>query len=405
MKKKCDVCKKKLQGTTVSLGKQPLCDDLRKSLSTKILTFRIDLKLCGNCLTVNQLHSVNQKKLFPADYKYRSGLTEDVKIGLKDLALTADKMILSKKKKILDVGCNDGTLLNFFKNIGYNTIGIEPTNAFKDANKKHFIYNEYLNEVLAKKIKNKYKKIDIITFTNVFAHIPNFQELIKSVKILMSITECLVIENHYLGSILNKNQFDTFYQEHPRTYSLSSFIAIASLLKLKINKVDFPRRYGGNIRVFMSKKKTSIYKQLLYLSKNEKNNFHKKFHNLKNIIKIWTKNKKNILKKYKLQNYKIYGKAFPGRASILINLLKLNKNYIECIFEKDNSKKNYHYAPGTNIPILPDKTIAQKINKNKKYIIINFAWHIKKEIKNYLSRYNLKNIIHIVQKSDFQKNN
>ena len=155
----------------------------------------------------------------------------------------------------------------------------------------------------------------------------------------------------------------------------------------------------------MSKKKTSIYKQLLYLSKNEKNNFHKKFHNLKNIIKIWTKNKKNILKKYKLQNYKIYGKAFPGRASILINLLKLNKNYIECIFEKDNSKKNYHYAPGTNIPILPDKTIAQKINKNKKYIIINFAWHIKKEIKNYLSRYNLKNIIHIVQKSDFQKNN
>jgi hypothetical protein len=85
--------------------------------------------------------------------------------------------------------------------------------------------------------------------------------------------------------------------------------------------------------------------------------------------------------------------------------LKLNKNYIECIFEKDNSKKNYHYAPGTNIPILPDKTIAQKINKNKKYIIINFAWHIKKEIKNYLSRYNLKNIIHIVQKSDFQKNN
>ena len=99
MKKKCDVCKKKLQGTTVSLGKQPLCDDLRKSLSTKILTFRIDLKLCGNCLTVNQLHSVNQKKLFPADYKYRSGLTEDVKIGLKDLALAADKMILSKKKK------------------------------------------------------------------------------------------------------------------------------------------------------------------------------------------------------------------------------------------------------------------------------------------------------------------
>jgi len=403
MKKNCDVCKKKLQGPTVSLGKQPLCDDLRRSLSTKILTFRIDLKLCRNCLTVNQLHSVNQKKLFPTDYKYRSGLTEDVKIGLKDLALTANKMILTKKKKILDIGCNDGTLLDIFKKIRYETIGIEPTNAFQEANKKHFIYNEYLNEVVAKKIKNKYKKIDIITFTNVFAHISNFQELIKSLKILMSITENLVIENHYLGSILNKNQFDTFYQEHPRTYSLSSFIEIAYLLKLQINRVDFPKRYGGNIRVFMSNRKSSINKKLIHLSKNEKKIFPKQFYNLKNIIKIWTKNKKNILEKYKSQNYKIYGKAFPGRASILINLLKLNKNCIECIFEKNNSKKNYHFAPGTDIPILPDKMITKKINKKKKYIIINFAWHIKKEIKYYLYKYKIKNIIHIIQKSDFEK--
>ena len=84
----------------------------------------------------------------------------------------------------------------------------------------------------------------------------------------------------------------------------------------------------------------------------------------------------------------LVGKGFPGRASILINLLKLNNKDIECIFEKTNSPKIGHYAPNTNIPIVSDAKLKH-INKNN--VIINFAWHINKEIKKYLFKKKIYN--------------
>ena len=112
-----------------------------------------------------------------------------------------------------------------------------------------------LTIILIKISKNHFGKIDVITFTNVFAHINNFSELIGSLKLFISNNPniLIVIENHYLGSVLNKKQFDTFYQEHPRTYSVTSFNFISNLLGLNISKLNFPKRYGGNIRVFLSK--------------------------------------------------------------------------------------------------------------------------------------------------------
>ena len=84
------------------------------------------------------------------------------------------------------------------------------------------------------------------------------------------------------------------------------------------------------------------------------------------------------------------GKAFPGRTSILINLLKIDNKTVKKIYEKPNSPKIGHYVPNTNIPIVSDK----KINKiNTKTIIINFSWHISREIKMYLKKLKIKNKI------------
>ena len=256
MKKNCDVCKSKLSGKIISLGNQPLCDDLKRINSfKKNKLFKIDLRICKNCLTVNQLHKINQETLFPKKYNYRAGLTQDVKNGMINLVNKVDRLINKKSKSVLDIGCNDGTLLNFFEKKNYKTFGIEPTNAFKDCSKKHIIYNTYFNINTVKKILKQKKFIDVVTFTNVFAHITNFDQLINDLKILVKNVKYLVIENHYLGSILEKNQFDTFYQEHPRTYSVKSFLYISKLIDMHLYKVEFPRRYGGNIRVYFSHNK------------------------------------------------------------------------------------------------------------------------------------------------------
>lgn len=354
--------------------------------------------LCKKCFTAYQKYQVSKKILFPNSYHYRSRLTNDVINGMNHL-VKQSKIILGnlKDKKVLDVGCNDGSLLDIFRKHGAITIGIEPTNAANEAKyNNHDIFKNYVDKKTLTKIKNKYQDIDIITFTNVFAHIENLNQLLKNLKTIINENTVLIVENHYLGSILKKNQFDTFYHEHPRTYSLNSFLKISEILGMNLYDVKFPKRYGGNIRIVfsMNEKKLKINKFL----KKEKF-FFKDFKKLEINLKKWQINKKRIINKFVKKYGPLYAKAFPGRAAILIKLLNLNSSHIKQVFEKKNSPKIGFYVPGTKIPIESDINI-RKINK--KIPIINLAWHIKKEIKLYLKQQKIKNkIIDIINNKDF----
>ena len=131
-------------------------------------------------------------------------------------------------KELLNIGCNDGSLLGLFREQGALTIGIEPTDAADDAKLNgHAVYKDYLSESVAHELIETHGSPDVITFTNVFAHIEDLTEVLRAVKSMMAENTVVVIENHYLGSVLNGNQFDTFYHEHPRTYSYTSFVHMA----------------------------------------------------------------------------------------------------------------------------------------------------------------------------------
>lgn len=395
----CPICKYSLT-KVLDLGKHPLCDDLKKIKSnSKSKLYKIIILYCNNCFTAFQKHNVNKKILFPKTYHYRSKFTEDVVLGMKDLVEECEKKTGSLKDKVVvDIGSNDGSLLDLFKKKGALTVGIEPTEAAKDSNKKnHHIINDYFSGKNANYLVKKYKKIDIVTFTNVFAHIDNIQLLIKNLKKLINKNTTLVIENHYLGSILKKKQFDTFYHEHPRTYSLKSFTCIAKLLNMSIYSYSLPKRYGGNIRVFLKKnyKKKEVNFSILKREKKFKSDFLE----IKKFIEFWRIKKLKILKNAFTKYGPLNAKAFPGRAAILIKILGLDKKIIKAIYEKPNSKKIGFYAPGTKIPIKSDNKLFNKIKKLK--IIINFAWHIEKEIKIYLKKNGFRGkIIDILDKED-----
>ena len=151
----CPICKFKLS-EVLDLGNHPLCDDLKKiGDQSKNKLYKIIILYCDNCFTAFQKFNVNKKILFPKTYHYRSKFTEDVLNGMKDLVADCKKKINNLgDKNILDIGCNDGSLLNFFKKFNSNTIGIEPTSAAKEANqKKHFIIQDYFNEKTVKILK------------------------------------------------------------------------------------------------------------------------------------------------------------------------------------------------------------------------------------------------------------
>lgn len=402
MKKICEVCGNKSLKPVLDLGYNPLCDDLIKIGSKKKNSlYKIQILLCKKCITGFQNFEVKKKKLFPKTYHYRARFTNDVLNGFKEIFKTTKNYLNNfKNKTVLDIGCNDGSLLNLYKGKGAITVGVEPTGAALDAKKNgHKIFPKYFDKETASKLLKKHKKFDLIIFTNVFAHIENLKLLIKNLKSLISEETILLIENHYFGSIIKKNQFDTFYHEHPRTYSATSFLYIAKQLGMNIDKIEFPKRYGGNIRVIFTKKKSSFKKSIII---NKEKHFLKEIFEMQKRVNKWKETKRNFINTLYLKHGSIIAKAFPGRAAILVRLLGLNKKMISAVFEKEGSMKIGNYVPGTKIPIKSDTELFKIMNSFK--IIINFSWHISKEIKRYLRSNGYKGkIYNIIEKKDFTK--
>jgi hypothetical protein len=402
---RCEVCGNNELVSVLSLGEHPMCDDLiRIGDPRECKEYPIDILFCNRCFTAHQKYQVSKQDLFPQTYHYRSRFTADVINGMKGLVEKCVEHFGNLSgAKVLDVGCNDGSLLGFFRENGAITIGIEPTGACSDAKSQgHITYNNFLTPELADKIVLEQGKPDYIVFTNVFAHIEDLSAVLESLRCLISNTTTIIIENHYLGSVLDGNQFDTFYHEHPRTYSYKSFSYIAHSLGLCLVEVEFPARYGGNIRVFMKNPDTVSEKlpaNVDYIINNE-TRFMQQFISMKKNIDIWRSKKRKIIESLVIKNGKIAAKAFPGRAAILVKLLNLDADLISAVYEKPGSLKIGNYVPGTRIPIKSDNDLFNSDELSSP--ILNLAWHISDEIRLYLSKHDYTGeVIDIISKDDF----
>ena len=383
----CEVCDERLNGPKLDLGFYPLCDDLfDDDQSIYAEKYHQEIQLCKNCLTAHQLHPVKKELLFKPSYHYRSSLTNDVVSGMGELVnsvLKFGEFDQSTGICVLDIGCNDGSLLSeFSKKINTFSIGVDPTDSVtQNSAKLNAAYQEFFTRESAMKIRNNHGFPDVITFTNVFAHIEDLNELLQALKILIGPSTIVVIENHYLGSILDRNQFDTFYHEHPRTYSAESFVHIARKLELNLNLFEFPKRYGGNIRVILSRSRNKISKN--ELPKEEI--FTSRFAELQSIFNEWVSNSATVLKSLLLDG-PILGKSLPGRAVMLIEALKINDAQMPIIYERENSPKVGFFVPGTKIRI--DSDLNFKVADAKRIIV--WAWHISEEICDYLESIGFK---------------
>jgi len=373
---KCEVCGNSVLTTVIDLGLHPMCDDLIPIGDDRVCEkYPIEICFCEECYTAHQRFQIPKKKLFPESYHYRARLTPSVLSGMLDLVESCEQRVDSLKgKTVLDVGCNDGSLLDIFSSKGCRTIGVEPTKAALDS--KHKTLNCFFDKDAAEEVLTIVGKPDIITFTNVFAHIENLTELLSNLKLIIGDKTIVVIENHYLGAILQTDQFDTFYHEHPRTYSFRSFKYISKSLGLTFQDVQFVNRYGGNIRAYLGHDKKP-------LANIDESSFIQLFNTMNKNLLSWKMeilaSINSIVDKYG----PLVAKAFPGRAAIIIEYLELNESHLSAVYEIKGSKKVGYYVPGTKIPILPEAELFSK--KHFPDIIINLAWHIPTEVYANLS--------------------
>ena len=384
-----------------------MCDDLiAVGDARECKEYPIEILFCPTCGTAHQKYQIPKADLFPASYHYRSRFTADVLSGMQELVASCATQIGDlTDKTVIDIGCNDGSLLGFFRDQGAKTIGVEPTDAYLDAQANgHQVYGTYFTADLAQTIREAQGPADIITFTNVFAHIEDLGGLLEAVKGLMHAGTVLVVENHYLGAVLDRNQFDTFYHEHPRTYSFRSFEFIADTLGVQVLNVEFPARYGGNIRVFigaegaMQAPNTGVDLEAL---RSKEAGYGAGLSTMAQGITQWKAKKTAEIAELVAIHGPMKAKAFPGRAAILVKLLELDGRSVSAVYEKPGSLKVGHYLPGTRIEIHSDDDLFTTLADGAP--ILNLAWHISDEIQGYLRKAGSTGpIVDILHSSDFE---
>ncbi len=388
---KCQISGASDLKTIISVGYLPPVNKLKKigSLLTEDVFFPSELVYSKSSHLVQLSTIVDKEILFPKEYPYTSSTTKILRENFKELYVDCNKIInISKKDLVIDIGSNDGNLLNNFKN-NHRVLGITPEKIGKIAIKKGIpTLIKYFNRATANLVLKKYGKAKIITATNVFAHIENVKQLMENILKILHKDGVFISESHYLASLIKTVQYDTIYHEHLRYYSLMSLNYLFNKYNLEIIHAKKIETHGGSIRVYAAHKnkfkKNESVKKILHFEKNYLNwktfdKFRAKV--VKSKLDIYS-----ILKKLKDKNKKIYGIGAPSRASTLINYIGLDENIIDCVLEIDGSYKIGNYIPGKKIPILSEK----KLYKDPPDYVVLFSWHIASELKINLKKKGFK---------------
>ena len=388
---KCQISGIKDLKSILSLGYLPPVNKLRKINSSlcEDIFFPTELMFSpsSNLVQLNTL--VNKEILFPKDYPYTSSTTKILRENFQELYTDCRKIIdISSEDLIIDIGSNDGNLLNNFKK-NHRVLGITPEKIGKIAIRKGIpTIIKYFDKSTANIVLKKYGKANILTATNVFAHIENVDEMMKNIIKILDKNGVFISESHYLVSLIKTNQYDTIYHEHLRYYSLTSLNYLFKKYGMKIFHAKKIVTHGGSIRVYAARKgKFKINKSVKKILDYEKNFLNwETFNNFKKKVVSSKLSLYSILKTLKNKGRKIYGIGAPSRASTLINYIGLDENIIDYVLEIEGSKKIGNYIPGTKIPILSEK----KLFIDQPDFAILFSWHIAFELKTKLRKRGFK---------------
>ncbi len=386
----CQICNSKKLQKVIAMGSTGLCDSLlTKKQLKKEKSYPLNLYRCKNCDLLQLDYIVNNKEVFHLKYPYKSGITKPLTKLLQSTSkYVRDNFKFSKNPFAIDIGSNDGTLLEGFKKKKFKVLGVEPTDIAKLANKKGInTVQSFFDLKLAKKISKKFPKAQVISGTNIFAHVSELNSLMQGVKILLDRKEGLfVTESHYAVNIINQLQYDSIYHEHLRFYLLKPLNILMNMHGFKIIDAMKIPNYGGSIRIIASlNKNIKPSKNVKKLLKYEKTNgFYtsKKYIQFNRDIKKNKEKLTNLLKKLKKNKKRIVGIGCPGRCITLLAYCKINNKIIDYIAEQSTSLKLNLYTPNSHLQVLDEKYFF----KNQPEYALILSWHYSNSVMKNLRK-------------------
>ena len=387
----CKILNKKIT-PFMNFGKMPLANGfLEKKDFKNEFFFNMEVGFSEDISLFQLNDHPKPTQMFNKKYPFFTGSSNYMRKHFIDYAKYIKENFIQNGSKLIEIGSNDGTLLENFKNDEVEFVGFEPSESAaelaerKNINtiKKFFCYE---NLKLIEKFK---KNTNVICAANAICHVPNLSDLIKSVEELLASDGVFIFEEPYLGSMFKKISYDQIYDEHIFMFSATSIKKIFNLYDMDLIDVFEQPTHGGSMRYVISRKgKREISKNVKTLIEKEKKD---NLDNISSCLKFKSnceasKEKlKESLKKFKKQNKRIAGYAATSKSTTILNYCKIGCETIDYICDTTKEKIG-KFSPGTHIPIVS----MTNFHDNAPDIAYLFAWNHKNEIfskeKNFLEK-------------------
>ena len=386
----CRFCGRDLAYTFVDLGMSPLCESYLSidQLNHMEPFYPLHVYVCDNCFLVQLLEYVSPKDIF-SDYAYFSSYSRSWLQHAKtytDMAIS--RFGLNETSQVVEIASNDGYLLQYFVERCIPVLGIEPAANVAEVAQKKGIASvvKFFGERTARELVSDGKQADLLLGNNVLAHVPDVNDFVRGLKILLKPQGVVTMEFPHLEQLMEENQFDTIYHEH---FSYLSFIIVERIFAthgLTLFDVDEIPTHGGSLRIFACHDQDvtrPISERVAGLrGREEKAGFLSLDHYLNFTEKVKETKRKllDFLVRVKRDGCSIAGYGAPGKGNTLLNYCGIRTDFIDYTVDL-NPHKHGKYTPGTHIPIYSPSRISET---RPDYILI-LPWNLKAEVMEQLS--------------------
>ncbi|HKV25991.1 MAG TPA: class I SAM-dependent methyltransferase [Candidatus Acidoferrum sp.] len=381
----CRFCGNKLEHTFVDLGMSPLCESYLPSDSLNQMEpfYPLHVQVCANCFLVQLEAYVSPEHIF-CEYAYFSSFSDSWLAHAKAYSnQMTERFSLNEKSFVVELASNDGYLLQYFVEKKIPVLGIEPAANVAEAAVKKGVPTlvRFFGRELAREMVGKAKSPDLILGNNVLAQVPDLNDFVGGMKILLGPKGVITIEFPHLQRLMDENQFDTIYHEHFSYFSLLTAEKIFAAHGLTIFDVEELPTHGGSLRIYArhaEEQSKAVTPRVLALREREEKAGLTKIETYSRFAEQVKETKRKLLEfliQAKRSGKRIAGYGAPGKGNTLLNYCAIRTDFLDYTVDR-NPYKHGRFLPGTHVPIFP----PERIRETKPDFLLILPWNLKDEI-------------------------
>ncbi len=386
----CRFCSAPLERVFIDLGMSPLANSYLRNEKAKQdeRFFPLRAYVCGECFLV-QIEEWEAPENIFGDYAYFSSYSDSWLQHAKSyVTRVIERFALGANSKVVEIASNDGYLLQYFVEADVPVLGIEPAqNVAAVARAKGIPTRvEFFGERAARTLRREGLRADLLIGNNVLAHVPNLNDFVKGMSLLLADAGVITMEFPHLMRLFDECQIDTIYHEH---FSYFSFIAVEKIFAahgLTLFDVEELPTHGGSLRIYAqhaNKGWHPISHRVLDLRRREIDAGYANLDHYDAFEERAMETRQKLLsflEDAKRQGKRVVGYGAPAKGNTLLNYCGITSDLIEYTVDR-NPHKQGSLLPGSHIPILE----PERINVTKPDYILILPWNLKREIVSQLS--------------------